>query len=306
MAKRNRLNEKKFDLKRWIREYPIVPVLIIVFLTGVWVGFNLGHAAKPRLRMEKSAEAHTVKAPALPEKRAEAPREVNVSPFSFFPFKRAPRIAFVIDDVGNGRQYADVLFSFPKPVTLAILPQLAYSKYFAEEGKKRGMETILHIPLEPDDRVRKVGAGEIKTAMNEQQIKDILAKNLESVPGVTGANNHMGSHATRNPRLMSVILKELKHQKLFFLDSMTHPDSIAHEKAHDFGMKVLKRDVFIDNNDNYQYVLKQIKQVAEVAKANGSAVAIGHVHENTLRALKDAMPKLEQEGIEIVNLKDLL
>ena len=116
----------------------------------------------------------------------------------------------------------------------------------------------------------------------------------------------MGSRATRNPRLMSVVLKELKNKKLFFLDSMTHPDSIAYEKARDLGMKTLKRDVFIDNNDSYQYVLKQIEQVAETAKANGSAVAIGHVHENTLRALRDAMKELEAEGIEIVSLKDLL
>ncbi len=298
---------KAFDLKKFIRDYPIVPALLVVFLTGVWIGFNLGQVAKPRLQVEKPAQAHTVKAPALPEKAVETPREAKTTPFLFFPLKRAPRIAFVIDDVGNSKHYADLLFSFPRPVTLAILPQLAFSEYFAVEAKKRGIETILHLPLEPDDRVyKKPGAGEIKTSMSENEIKRILAKNLESVPGVTGANNHMGSHVTRNPRLMSVILTELKNQKLFFLDSMTHPDSIAHEKAREFGMKVLKRDVFIDNNDNYQYVLKQIKQVAEVAKHNGSAVAIGHVHENTLRALKDAMPELEQEGIEIVNLKDLL
>ena len=311
---------KKLKLKIFFRDYPIVPILIVVFSIGVGIGFNLGRKSsgqgKPqvypsRLAMEEPAEAYVAKAipaniSAEPEKLAQAPREANIISFPFFPFKRPPRIAFVIDDVGNSKHFADALFSFPKPITIAILPQLAYSKYFAEEGKKHGLETMLHLPLEPDDRIYKPGAGEIKTTMSENEIKEVLAKNLESVPGVSGVNNHMGSRATRNSRLMSVVLKELKEHGLFFLDSMTHPNSIAYEKARDFGLKTIKRDVFIDNKNNYDYVREQIKQAAEVAKANGFAVAIGHVHDNTLRALKDAMPELEADGIELVRLGDLL
>ena len=115
----------------------------------------------------------------------------------------------------------------------------------------------------------------------------------------------MGSHATRDRRVMYIIAKELKEKKLLFLDSMTHPQSVAHRVTFALGIPTLKRDVFLDNEDKYDSILERIKETAQIAKEKGQAVAIGHIREHTLQALKDTIPNLEAQGFEITTLKEL-
>jgi polysaccharide deacetylase 2 family uncharacterized protein YibQ len=74
--------------------------------------------------------------------------------------------------------------------------------------------------------------------------------------------------------------------------------------SHNFGLKYVARDVFLDHHQDKAYVLGQIKQAIKVAKAHGSAIAIGHPHKNTLEALKESKALLNKE-VELVLIKDL-
>jgi uncharacterized protein len=315
MARRKRRPSKpnNFSLKTFLHNYPIVPVLALVFIFGVWAGFVLGrksvhtgHETKPVASVSKKIPA----AIPLPKAGVEMlPNQVlpkKVEPKKVLPPKDGPKLAIVIDDIGYNKRYADELFSIDEPVTLAILPQLAYSHFFADEGKKRGYETILHLPLEPMDSKDEPGAGEITVDMSDSQVLVMLDTNLRSVPGVVGVNNHMGSKATRDPELMSVVAKELGNRNLFFLDSMTHPKSVAHRVSTERGVPTLKRDIFLDNEDDFDSVLKQIDAAARIAKSSGQAIAIGHIRHNTLQAIKKALPRLERDGVHLVTLKELL
>ena len=329
--------KQSFSLQLFLKDYPIVPVVVVVFLIGVGTGYVLGqrkglgyHFSKdvfssgalkreamtsPALQLVKSEAVAVAAVPATLPQKFEVKPEVKQEGFSikklFSPKpnperSRKPRIVFVIDDIGYNNRQADLLFSMKRPVTFSILPRLAYSKYFAEEAKKRGFETILHLPLEPEDAEQDPGAGKITVDMNPSEVKAILDEDLASVPGITGVSNHMGSRATRDRGLMYFVLKELKPKQLFFLDSMTHSKSTAHKVAHAMGVPAVKRDVFLDNVDDFDYITERIEEAAQIAKREGHAVAIGHVRENTLLAIKKAIPHLEEEGLELVTLKDLL
>jgi len=212
----------------------------------------------------------------------------------------------VIDDLGYNKHHEELLFSIDRPLTLAILPQLAYSGYFAEEGKKRGFETILHLPLEPDNEHDNPGPGVITVDMSPDGVRVILKKNLATVPGVVGVSNHMGSRATRDLSLMYLLGRELHAKNLIFLDSLTHPNSAGFAMARLAGTPTMKRDVFLDNQDDFDYITRQIEEAARVAKIKKQAVAIGHIRENTLRAIKEAIPSLEAQGIRLSTLKELL
>lgn len=235
-------------------------------------------------------------------------REQNLSQREPVPIAKLskPKIAFVIDDLGYNKRQAELLFSIDHPLTISILPQLAHSRYFSEEGKKHGFETLLHQPLEPENPNEDPGPGLIKADMTSEQVEEILEKNLSTVPGVIGVSNHMGSQTTRDRRIMYVLAKELKERNLFFLDSLTHSQSVAHHVTFALGIPTAKRDVFLDNEDVYESIVEQIKETAAIAKTNGKAVAIGHIRQNTLEAIKNMIPKLEAEGFEFVTLKELM
>ena len=315
-------------LRQFFRDYPIILLVVIVFSVGLASGYVFGrrsvfwrHTAGSVFTSQafkNAAIAAPISAAPLPipapkavrenhlSEKVQIPRERKAEPAPIQGSVRKPRIAFVIDDIGYNKKYADLLFSVNRPITFSILPELAYSEYFAEEAKKRGFETILHLPLEPEDHEADPGPGKITVDMKANQIKSIIEKNLATVPGVTGVNNHMGSRATRDRGLMYLVLKELKRKNLFFLDSLTHPESAAHDVAFAIGMPALKRDVFLDNIDDPDYIKERIEEAAQIAKGTGQAVAIGHVRENTIAAIKNAVPRLESEGFEISSLKDLM
>ena len=64
--------------------------------------------------------------------------------------------------------------------------------------------------------------------------------------------------------------------------------------------------MFLDNDQDVEYTLTKFEELIEIAKKNGSAVAIGHPHPTTIAALEKMVERFEDEGIEVVPLSSLL
>ena len=216
-----------------------------------------------------------------------------------------PKIAFVIDDIGAHNKLTRELVSLDPRATYAILPLLPYSRFFGELGRQHHADVILHLPL--DTVLDKVpGPGLIVSNMPDEDIVDMLRRDLNSVPNHIGANNHMGSKGTADRRVMKLILEEFKKDHLFFLDSYTSRSSVVAEVAREVGVPYATRGSFLDNVDKKQAILDAIKLLEQTARERGTAIAIGHYRKNTLEVLRTEIPRLEAEGFEIVRLKDLI
>jgi polysaccharide deacetylase 2 family uncharacterized protein YibQ len=217
-----------------------------------------------------------------------------------------PQVAIVIDDVGNSNVLYSDLFSLPRSVTIAILPELAHSQEAARWGLKKKYEIILHQPVEATHHNDTLGPGGIFTAQRSDEITSIVRQHLDSLPGVSGSNNHMGSRGTADLPLMRAYLRALKEKGYFFLDSWTTQDTVGDQAAHQTGVSYLKRSVFLDNIDTPSAIRAQMRQLIARAKSEGRAIAIGHIRKNTLSVLRQMIPEMEKEGIQLVRLKDLL
>lgn len=215
------------------------------------------------------------------------------------------KIAIVLDDWGYSLNNLMLLENIKSPLTLAILPNLFYSKNVAENSSRLGFETILHLPLEPHEEFR-LEKNTITTAMNETQIKTILKQALESMPYLKGASNHMGSKATEDAIIMQAIFEELKKRHLYFLDSFVSPKTVCSVLARKLNLKFARRDIFLDNEEDPDYIKKQIYQLKTKARIKGEAVGIGHDRKTTLEVLKEEIPKLEKEGYRFVFLSELV
>ncbi len=223
------------------------------------------------------------------------------------------RIAFVIDDWGYNKRNIDLLFQIKRPLTISILPNLRYSGYIAEAVKENDemYDIILHLPLESRNN-EAVEANTIRTNMEKDRILSILEQDIKTIPGLIGVSNHQGSKATGDEKTMGIILGELKKRGLFFLDSVTTPDSVSHDIARGIGLRFLKRDVFLDLTDQTDhkhfssYIKKQIRELAAIALKRGNAVGVGHNKKTTLEVIKEIIPELERQGIIIVPLEKLV
>ncbi|MFH1397912.1 MAG: divergent polysaccharide deacetylase family protein [Candidatus Omnitrophota bacterium] len=219
--------------------------------------------------------------------------------------KTKPQIAIVLDDWGYNLNGLPVLDQIKYPLTMSVLPNLAYSKTISLELHNRGFEIILHLPTEPLEKIR-LEENTILTTMDEMTIKNILNLDLENTPYVKGVSNHMGSKLTSDIKSLRFVFKELKKRNLFFLDSLVSSRSIASTLAANEHISFAKRDVFLDNKADYNYIKQQLQELKNIAKARGKAIGIGHDHKLTLEVLRDVMPEIEREGFKFVFVSELV
>lgn len=218
----------------------------------------------------------------------------------------SPRIAIIIDDLANGGKVTNLLWSIKSPLTIAVLPQMPDSSSIAKKAFNKNIQVILHLPLEPENSQLSLGPGGVTCQMSKKEISKRLRDNLESIPHVVGINNHMGSKATADPRVMQAVLEVAKQKGLFFVDSLTTPKSLAFKVAKELKVETAKREVFLDGKREREYIRSQVNLLAKVAKKKGKAIGIGHINQKTIEVIKEMIPQLEEEGIEFVYASQLV
>ena len=220
----------------------------------------------------------------------------------------AHRVAIIIDDAGYNKDKLSEFFEIKIPLTMAILPGEKYSKEIALEVMNKGYQIMLHLPMEPYGYPEiDPGSNALLTDMSGKKIRDLVKANIESVPGIYGVNNHMGSKFTENRKKMKEVLKVIKEYNLFYIDSKTSPDSIGYEVARELGIKTAERQVFIDNKDDIDYIKGQLQELINIALKDGQAIGIGHVQkEMTPRAINQMLPEFKKQGVTIVFVSELV
>lgn len=223
------------------------------------------------------------------------------------PLPGTGRLVIIIDDIGGSLEYAQNLARLDFPIIFSILPYKSETKKVVEFARKNNIETMLHIPMEPVTYSEGVnpGPGGLFVNMDDNEIRRRVKDNLQQVPGVIGANNHMGSRFTQNARGMEIVFDELQKKHLFFLDSLTTPTSVAEKLAQEKELAFLKRHIFLDNVQDEHAILFQLSKAENIAIKIGTAIAIGHPYPETLKALKK-WASLRNQNVEVVGVSEMI
>lgn len=221
--------------------------------------------------------------------------------------RRAGKIAIVIDDFGHTSQRLVNRFcQLPFRLTLAVLPNEGQADAIAERALAAGHEVLVHLPMEPDGYPENdPGPDAVMVDQDADEIRWRVRRAIDHVPGAVGLNNHMGSRATADSRVMALVLEEVSRHPLFFLDSRTTPESKAWKMAQEAGIPSVQRDLFIDPLEEVTSVEENLWELAELAARNGHAVGVGHDRQQTLSALEYVLPRLERRGFRFVPVSQL-
>ncbi|MEX0879424.1 MAG: divergent polysaccharide deacetylase family protein [Thermoanaerobaculia bacterium] len=216
-------------------------------------------------------------------------------------------MAIVIDDLGNELGPAERIAGWRDPVAGAVLPGLRFSAASARTLSRGGKEVLLHLPMEPAGYPNvRPGPGVILRTQSDPEIVRILEEDLDSVPGAVGVNNHMGSAATADPRVMRTVARVLSGRGLFFLDSRTTDATVAERVAEESWVPAARRRVFLDDVSTEAAVRAQLAELVRRARKEGSAIAIGHPYPATLAVLERDLPGLVKEGVRVVRVTELV
>jgi uncharacterized protein len=215
-----------------------------------------------------------------------------------------PRIAIIIDDIGN--QKTDLnLIDLPFPLTFAVLPHTPYGQRAARYAFQNHKDVMLHMPMQPSNG-KTPGPGALTGDMSKQQVQQNLQAALADIPYAIGMNNHMGSHYTELEQPMAWTMEYLSKRHLFFVDSLTTARSQAEKYARQFGVTKLSRQVFLDNEQSEAAIAKQFETLLRIARKHKSAIAIAHPYPETYKFLRKQLPKLQEQGIVLVGITQLL
>ncbi len=213
--------------------------------------------------------------------------------------KKIATIVLVIDDFGyRNDSVSDGFLDLNIPITCAIIPGHLQSRKFAQKAFAAGKEVIIHMPMESSLNTPGEDEYKIKSGMTSEEVEWRIREVLKEMPEAIGMNNHQGSKATTNGKVMSVLGSVLKANNKFFIDSRTTSKTVAEEIMRSIGVPTIRRHVFLDNDDSKDKISERIDEVARLAQKQGIAVAIGHAKPNTLKAIKDALPKLLADGYQ--------
>jgi polysaccharide deacetylase 2 family uncharacterized protein YibQ len=219
-----------------------------------------------------------------------------------------PRVAIVIDDFGYARNgVAQSLIEMDLALSISILPGLPHTRNVLAMARDAGRCTLLHLPMQAEETEQVPDTEPVRTNMTEAEIRRLVEGYLADMPGVDGVNNHQGSLATADSRVMRAALGPIRNRDLFFVDSLTSPKSVAYNTARELGVPTVRNDVFLDADTEDPAVVEQrLVELLKMASRQGSAVGIGHPHSWTLEALKNSRALLRDYGVDLVPVCDLV
>lgn len=222
------------------------------------------------------------------------------------PVSKGPRLVFVIDDVGYNLSQLEPFVKLPFPLTFAVLPGLPHSAEAARMIKAAGKELILHQPMESVGGANP-GPNAIYLSTTPVEAAAIVRRNLDSLPGAAGMNNHEGSAVTKDEALMAAILAVAKNRGIYYLDSLTIADTATEGVALREKIRYWERDVFLDNSPDRVSIVQYVEVGKKKAEKNGAAVMIGHVWSAELaQTLSDLYPSLVEGGFSLSTISKVM
>jgi hypothetical protein len=216
-----------------------------------------------------------------------------------------PRLAIIIDDCGQWPVTERAFVALPFPVTLSVLPHVRFAAAIAHDAAAAGKGVMLHLPMQTISG-RYPGPGTITTSMSDDAIRTMVADDLTELPEARGVNNHEGSLATQDPRVMGDVVDVLARDGRYFIDSRTSSASVGEAVARAHGVPTAGRNIFLDNVDQEAAVETQLRAAAALARATGSAIAIGHPRPATLAAVQTLGPEFIASGVDLTLAGDLV
>lgn len=218
----------------------------------------------------------------------------------------SPRMLLILDDLGVNAAQGSAALALPGPITYAVLPFTPDAKAFSEKADQApSKEVILHAPMANLANLP-LGPGGLYPYQSEAEFKQVLRKNLDSLPMAQGLNNHMGSLLTQQEKQMRWVMEVAKERGLFFIDSRTTALTQAANMAREANIPVLERNVFLDHQIDSDAIEQQFLRAIDIALQQGEVIVIGHPYPETLEYLHRGLPILDELGIQRVTASAFL
>ncbi|BCE01959.1 divergent polysaccharide deacetylase family protein [Marinicellulosiphila megalodicopiae] len=216
-----------------------------------------------------------------------------------------PKIAVVIDDLGNQYDFGEQIINQSIIKTVAVMPLRAYTFSLSKLAYENKKEIIIHMPMDNNGRFP-MGKLGLSVDYDKQETFYTLEMAFAENPYATGLNNHTGSFYTEQYDQMGWVMEYLKLNNMFFLDSRTSAKSQGVIQSKEKKLPWAGRHVFLDNKKDFDSLNKQWLKALSLANKNQKVIIIGHPYPETIAFFKQLNHSDLEMHFEFVKVSDLL
>jgi polysaccharide deacetylase 2 family uncharacterized protein YibQ len=217
-----------------------------------------------------------------------------------------PAVGIVIDDVGNTTDKLPLWQAIDAPLCFAVMPYPPLSEQLAAQLFQSGYVIMMHVPTDNAPPKSFSGKGQLATGMDRATAFATLDSDLKTVPHAMGTNNHQGGRGCDQLDLMTYEVEWAKSRGMFVVDSNSSVSSKVTQACKALGLPKRRNQVFIDHDNNPDYIRKAMRELAGLARQNGTAIGICHWHRpNTAAVVGEMINTLKAEGIHFAFARDI-
>lgn len=220
---------------------------------------------------------------------------------------RGARVAIVIGGLGLSQSGTlRAIETLPAEVTLAFAPNGNSLDRWMQNARRKGHELLMQVPMEPFDYPNvDPGRGTLTVDAPVSSFRDELHWTLGRMTNYTGIMNYMGARFTSNGPAVQALMSELADRGLGYLDDGSSAQSLAEERAAAAGVPFAAANITIDGVRDRRHILGKLDEAERVARAAGSAIAVGAGFDVTVDAVANWISEARLRGIEIVGYSAL-
>jgi len=211
-----------------------------------------------------------------------------------------PKLVIIIDDVGS-RSQLKAIKSLPWKITPSIFPPTRRHPNTSKMASNL-QHYMIHLPMEALN-YKYEEDGTLRVQSSEAQINTKVKKLRQLFPNANYINNHTGSRFTSDLVSMERFFLIAKKYGFYFVDSRTTPKTVVPMVCKSFNEPYLARDIFLDNKADIYYIKNQLRKAVKIAKKHGYAIAIGHPHSITFKALASSGKILK--SVDVVYIDEI-
>jgi polysaccharide deacetylase 2 family uncharacterized protein YibQ len=217
-----------------------------------------------------------------------------------------PTVAIVIDDVGNSTGPLPLWTAIDAPLSFSVMPYPPVSQELALRLRQSGQQVMMHIPTQNAPPNSFSGQGQLSVGMSREAVFAQLDQDITTVSLASGINNHQGGLGCDDPALMTYEVEWAKQRGFYVVDSNSSLNSQVSPACIAQGLPQRKNQVFIDHQNEPDYIRGAMRQLADIARKNGTAIGICHWYRpNTAPVVGEMVGQLKNEGIHFAFARDV-
>jgi polysaccharide deacetylase 2 family uncharacterized protein YibQ len=218
-----------------------------------------------------------------------------------------PRVALILGNLGmHGQHSEEAIRRLPGAVTLAFSPYAQRPEPLLDRARARGMELLISLPMESEGHGLRADPGDraLLTALTIGDNLDRLDWALSRIQGQVGVLGALigmrGERFAANAELLGTVQATVTNRGLLYVDARPGAPS----PALAFGRTV---DLVLDEPPTRGEVERRLRELEEIARANGSALGYaGDPLPSVVAAIAAWGAGVEERGLVIAPVTALI